>query len=185
MPLTQRAAVAIRPVRPGDLEEVLRIDALHTGERKPAYWRDVFAAFVGAEASGAGTPARARQTRTAGSRLRIALAAEPVADAGPGPARGLVGYLFGEVRAFEYGSEPCGWIFGVGVDPRALRGGVARALLDQACRRFRAEGIGRVRTMVRRTDVPVLSFFRSAGFVGGPFVQLEHEVTGGDPGLAP
>ena len=29
--------------------------------------------------------------------------------------------------------------------------------------------------MVRRNDVPVLSFFRARGFVGGPFVQLERD----------
>jgi hypothetical protein len=33
--------------------------------------------------------------------------------------------------------------------------------------------VARVRTMVRRADVPVLSFFRSNGFFAGSFVQLE------------
>jgi hypothetical protein len=27
--------------------------------------------------------------------------------------------------------------------------------------------------MVRRNDVPVLTFFRTNGFAGGPYVQLE------------
>jgi hypothetical protein len=30
--------------------------------------------------------------------------------------------------------------------------------------------------MVRRADVPVLAFFRSSGFAGGPYVQLELDV---------
>jgi hypothetical protein len=30
--------------------------------------------------------------------------------------------------------------------------------------------------MVRRTDVPVLAFFRRNGFVGGAFLQLELEL---------
>ena len=30
--------------------------------------------------------------------------------------------------------------------------------------------------MMRRNDVPVLSFFRSQGFAGGPYVQLELEL---------
>jgi ribosomal protein S18 acetylase RimI-like enzyme len=93
--------------------------------------------------------------------------------AAAGEQGGLAGYLVGEVRAFEFGSEPCGWVHSVAVDPAAARRGVATALLEEACRRFRAEGVGRVRTMVRRTDVPFLSFFRARGFVGGPFVQLE------------
>ena len=50
---------------------------------------------------------------------------------------------------------------------------VASRLLAEARSRFREAGIERLRTMVRRNDVPMLSFFRSAGFVGGSFVQLE------------
>lgn len=42
--------------------------------------------------------------------------------------------------------------------------------------RFRDLGVSRVRTMVRRNDVPVLSFFRSSRFVGGPYVQLERDL---------
>jgi len=30
-----------------------------------------------------------------------------------------------------------------------------------------------VRTMVRRNNVPVLTFFRTNGFAAGPYVQLE------------
>jgi len=67
-------------------------------------------------------------------------------------------------------------VFAVGVDPRSLRSGVASALLLESCRRFAHFKVDRVRTMVRRTDVPVLSFFRSSGFVGGPFVQLERAI---------
>jgi len=46
----------------------------------------------------------------------------------------------------------------------------------EAARRFRELGVPRVRTMVRRADVPVLAFFRSSGFAGGPYVQLELDV---------
>ncbi len=88
----------------------------------------------------------------------------------------MIGYLLGEVRAFEFGSEPCGWVFGVGVEADRLRTGVAGLLMDEARRRFRAAGLSTVRTMVRRNDVPVLSFFRSHGFVGGSFTQLESEL---------
>ena len=35
--------------------------------------------------------------------------------------------------------------------------------------------------MVRRADVPVLSFFRAGGFVGGPYAQLELELEGDRP----
>jgi ribosomal protein S18 acetylase RimI-like enzyme len=146
------AALRIRDLREDDLPGVIRIDALRTGRSKHAYWRRLHAAFAS----------------RGGDEGRVALAAEG--------ERGLAGYLLGEVRAFEFGSEPCGWVFTVAVDPAAGRTGVATALLEEACRRFGEAGVGRVRTMVGRDDVPFQSFFRARGFVGGPFVQLEREV---------
>lgn len=142
---TPSIALRIRDLSYDDLAEVVRIDAAHSGIENPEYWASLLRGFRG--------------------RHRVRLAAE-IGDR-------LVGHLLGEVRAFEFGSEPCGWVFAVGVDPDHLRRGVAATLLEAACRRFAKAGIRRVRTMVRRDDVPMLSFFRSAGMVGGPFVQLE------------
>ncbi len=145
----------VRPLRPGDLERVIHIDALHTGTPKPDYWERVFGEFLKPDPT----------------RPRLGFAAE---DDGA-----VIGYLFGEVRAFEFGSEACGWVFAVGVDPERLHAKVASSLLAEACRAFKEVGITCVRTMVRRNDVPVLSFFRANGFSGGPFVQLELDL-GGD-----
>ena len=65
----------------------------------------------------------------------------------------------------------------VGVtDHGAARLGVGAALLSMACRRFGELGVSRVRTMVLRNDIPVLTFFRANGFVGGSFVQLERDL---------
>jgi ribosomal protein S18 acetylase RimI-like enzyme len=144
--------VRVRPLDPADVLEVARIDAIHTGVRKVAYWKDVFRAFVG----------------EGDARQRVGLAAE-------GPA-GLCAYVLGEVRAFEFGSPPCGWIFAVGVDPQVSRRGIGSLLLRRACERFRELGVTKVRTMVRRNDVPVLAFFRTSGFAGGSYVQLEVDV---------
>ena len=142
----------IRPLRAEDLSEVVRIDGLHTGLRKRAYWSRVLERFL----------------KRDGRAARIGLALEA--------PKGLAGYLLGEVRAFEFGSEPCGWIFAIGVDPSSERHGVASHLLAEAAARFKARGVPRIRTMVRRNDVPVLAFFRSNGFRGGPFVQLELDI---------
>lgn len=136
-------------LRAEHLDAVTRIDALHTGAAKPEYWREVFERFLDFR--------RERQ--------RVGLVAEDGGHA--------VGYLLGEVRAFEFGSEPCGWIFGVGVEPARLRRGVAGLLLREARLEFHEMGVKTLRTMVRRNDVPVLSFFRAQGFVGGSFAQLE------------
>jgi ribosomal protein S18 acetylase RimI-like enzyme len=147
-----RTTIEVRDLRHAHLDEVTRIDALHSGKRKPRYWKRVFEDFL---------------DRAPGP-LRVGLAAED--------GERLIGYLLGEVRAFEFGSEPCGWVFAAGVDPRHARKGVASALVEEACERFRRSGVSRVRTMVLRNDVGVLSFFRANGFVGGSFVQLERDL---------
>jgi ribosomal protein S18 acetylase RimI-like enzyme len=144
--------VTVCDLRAEHLEDVIRIDALHTGERKAGYWKDIFERFMDGRRD----------------HERVGLAVE---DEGA-----MIGYLLGEVRAFEFGSEPCGWIFSVGVEADRLRTGVAGMLMDEARRRFLAADLTTVRTMVRRNDVPVLSFFRTQGFVGGSFTQLESEL---------
>lgn len=143
-----RKVTAVRPLRQDDLAEVVRIDALHTGRSKPETWQQIFDRFLGAGGE-----------RTFGFGVE--------------GERGLAGYLFGEIRAVEFGSGPCGWVFAVGIEEDRMRRGHATALLDAARCRFREAGIEKIRTMVRRNDVPVLSFFRASGFVGGPYVQLE------------
>ena len=142
--------VLIRSLRPADFDAVVDLDELLTEERKEAYWDGVLARFLDGEG-------------------HIGLAAMST-EGGDGA---LLGFLFAEVRAFEFGSEVCGWIFAVAVHPDAGRTGVASALLAEAGTRFHKLGVTAVRTMVRRLDVPLLSFFRRNGFVGGPFVQLE------------
>ena len=141
--------VTIRPLAARDLSAVVRIDAIHTGAAQRAYWTRTFREAL----------SRSRE------RVRVGLAAE-VKGA-------LAGFLFGDVRAFEFGSEPCGWILEVGVDPRHARLGIGTALLEEAGRRLRASGVSTIRTMVRRNNVPVLTFFRTNGFAAGPYVQLE------------
>ncbi len=145
----QGTGFKVRPTIQSDLPEIVQLDALLTGESKQTYWGEVFAHFLGDLAC-------------------IALSIE-----GDG---GVEGYLFGEVRAFEFGSSECGWIIALGVRPESARQGRASALLGRAREDFSAMGVKSLRTMVQRTDVPFLSLFRNYGFVGGPFVQLELEL---------
>ena len=64
-------------------------------------------------------------------------------------------------------SGPIAWLFG------AEGQGVGEALLAAARAELRGLGVESVRTMVRRDDVGLLRFFRSAGFVLGPFIEME------------
>jgi len=132
-----------------DLEGIVALDRVRAGEAKPAYWLEILGQYLD----------------HAGGDERVAVVAR---DAG-----GVCGFLFGEVRAWEFGSERCGWIFAVSVSPAHEREGLATRLCEEAFRRFGAMGVDLVRTMVRRRDVPMLALFRSMGFVAGPFSELE------------
>lgn len=147
--MTTTTAAAIRPLKRDDAPTLAAIDAAHTGIDKAEWWRDTVARHL---------------KRSPGSR-RVGLVAEVDGE--------VVGYLLGQVREFEFGSEPCGWIFAVGVRDDHLRRGVARALLDESRARFSEAGVRLLRTMTRKDDVPTLTFFRSAGFEAGPYVELE------------
>jgi len=150
--MTVEVELSVRTLLPTDLADVVALDEMLTdqaGVELESYWADVFARFL----------------RDDGC---IGLAV--VGDTG------LEGYLFGEVRAFEFGSDECGWIFALGVRPDTARRGRASALLAESKRRFRELGVSSLRTMVSRTDVPMLSLFRRQGFCGGPFVQLELDI---------
>jgi ribosomal protein S18 acetylase RimI-like enzyme len=154
-PRESREPRAVRPLRAADRTAVVRLDGRLTGQYKPAYWKARFGEFVGAG--------------HLHGRLGLAV----------GDGRHLRGYLLGEVRAFEFGSPPCGWILAVGVDPEQAHHGIGSALVTEASRQFLRDGVATVRTMVGRTDLPMLAFFRANGFVGGRFTQLELDLVPG------
>lgn len=153
--MTTATRVEIRPLRAGDATAIAAIDARHTGTTKRRFWRDVVQ----------------RHLRAKGKR-RVGLVAVDSRER-------VVGYALAQVRAFEFGSDECGWLYAVGVHPDHLRSGIARTLFLETRRRLAESGVSVVRTMVRRDDVPVLTFFRSQGFVGGPYVELELDLSEG------
>jgi ribosomal protein S18 acetylase RimI-like enzyme len=143
--------ILIRRVRRGDLPQIVAIDAAVTGLEKRDYWRSVFGRY-GAN----------------GKAERQFL----VADAG-GRVAGMV---IGEVRDWEFGSPPCGWVFVIDVDPDFRQAGVGTRLLEAICASFRRAGINKVRTLLARDNKLILSFFRSQGMMAGPFIPLEMDL---------
>jgi len=83
------------------------------------------------------------------------------------------GYIVGEVRDWEFGSPPVGWVFGIGVRPGARLDGVGAALLAALCAAFRKRGVAAVRTLLPRDNALVLAFFRSQGMMAAPVIPLE------------
>ncbi len=146
--------IEVRPVRRCDLEAVFAIDAAVTGLEKHPYWESVYRRYG--------------QGRQAGRQFLVA-------EAG----RRVVGFVIGEVRDWEFGSPPCGWVFAIDVDPAARLGGVGTRLLEAISERFRAAGVTKLRTMLARDNTLILSFFRSQGLTAGPLITLEIDL---DPG---
>ncbi|TCO70143.1 GNAT family N-acetyltransferase [Rhodovulum euryhalinum] len=144
------AEVAIGPVEESDLSWIVALDTQNTGMPKPDYWRRLL--------DGARTePHRSffLVARSQGTRL---------------------GFIAGEIRAWEFGSAPCGWIFAIGVEPDWRLRAVGTQLFDAICAGFRQAGVTKVRTMIAREAQLIMSFFRAHGMMAGPFVELEKDL---------
>ena len=144
-------AVVVRPARRSDLDQVIEIDAAVTGLEKRSYWLSIFRRY--------GEGARAE---------RRFLVAETDGR--------VVGFVIGEVRDWEFGSPPCGWVFAINVAPDLRLAGVATRLLQALCEAFRRLGVRKLRTILARDNTLILSFFRSQGMMAGPFMPLEMDL---------
>jgi ribosomal protein S18 acetylase RimI-like enzyme len=89
----------------------------------------------------------------------------------------LAGFIAGEIRAWEFGQPPAGWVFAIQIDPKLRLKGVGTALFDALVARFKEKGVTRVRTLVDRKDHLILSFFRAQGMVAGPSLQLDKDLS--------
>lgn len=146
------AVLTVRAAKGSDVAAVAGLDTRITGISKPAYWQDMFERY--------------------GQRPnRFFLIADDGSDR-------LLGFIIGEVRAWEFGSPPCGWIFALGVDPDRRLRKIGSQLFAAMCDCLAAAGVDTVRTMLARDDELNMAFFRSQGMMGGPFIQLEMPLAG-------
>jgi ribosomal protein S18 acetylase RimI-like enzyme len=88
----------------------------------------------------------------------------------------VVGFITGEIRAFEFGVERCGWIFGVAVDPKIRVQNIGTRLFEEICRVFANAGVEKVHTIIECGDHLVMAFFRSQGMMVGRYIQMEKEI---------
>lgn len=143
--------IAVRAVRRTDLEQVIEIDAVVTGLEKSGYWRSIFQRYGDGE-----RPERRFLVAEADGRV--------------------VGFIIGEVRDWEFGAPPCGWVFAIDVKPEYRLDGVATQMLQALCAGLRRSGVRKLRTILARDNKLVLSFFRSQGMTTGPFIPLEMDL---------
>ncbi len=151
MSASDRASIAIRSAQASDLGSIIALDAEVTGMEKTDYWYELFQRYG-----------------TGRTRHRLFLVAE---------SQGVVeGFIIGEVRDWEFGSPPCGWVFGIAVRRDTRQHGLGTRLLDALCEGFRRAGVNKVRTLTDRDNSLVLSFFRSQGMMAAPVIPLEKDL---------
>lgn len=150
------AAMRVRRVRVVDIPQIVALDARITKLAKPDYWNDVFSRY------GKRRP-----------RERFFLVAESLAEQS-GPR--VVGFIIGEIRAWEFGSTPCGWIFALSVEPEMRLRNIGTALFEAIAGEFKKVGISKMRTMVASDARLPLLFFRGEGMMAGPYIQLEKDL---------
>ncbi|NVJ92069.1 MAG: GNAT family N-acetyltransferase [Methylocystaceae bacterium] len=136
----------IREADEKDLPSVTDLHAYNTGQHKPDYWEETY-------------------HRYGDSNEGFFYVCE--IDGA------FAGFIIGEVRAWEFGSEPCGWVYTIGVNPEMRLKQVGTRLFETVSDEFRNAGVSQIRTMLHRQDNLNLSFFRSQGMMGGPYIELE------------
>jgi len=140
--------VHIRRAKRSDMPEMVKIDEEISGMEKRGYWKDIFVRGRGNSRS-----------------PRFLLVAEA--------ENHIQGFIFGEIRAWEFGEPPCGWVFAIQIRPKMRLQGIGTHLFAALCDAFRHAGVTKVRTIMARDNHLVLSFFRSQGLMAGPFIELE------------
>ena len=144
--------ISVRRMRTQDAEAVLRIDEKITGTPHEAQWE---------------------------SRIIERVCNNPLGCLVAEAQGKVVGFIFGDIRGWEFAIPKSGWIEIVGVDPEYQGKGVARALIEKLHVYFRNHNVVKVMTMVNWNDGGLVSFFRTLGFERSDFIVLDKGVGSG------
>ena len=141
--------INIRNAKASDLDAIIALDE-QGQENKKGYWLGILEHYL--------------QGRTD----RVFLVAEK--------DNSLVGFIVGEVRAWEFGSPPCGWVFALSVSRTVREMGIGQSMFEEICNRLKQAGVTTIRTMVDMDNKLTLSFFRSLGMCTGRYIELEKQI---------
>jgi GNAT superfamily N-acetyltransferase len=148
-----KTSVDVSVAQAADLDAVVALDAAITGTEKAGYWQDMLERF---------TLKKPRSNR--------------YFLVGKSPDDKLVGFIIGEIRAWEFGSPPCGWVIALNVTADRREQGIGAMLFDALCAEMKRDGVTTIRTMVLASDKANLSFFRGEGLAAGPYIELERQL---------
>lgn len=84
----------------------------------------------------------------------------------------VVGFLLGDIRGAEYGTDISGWIDMMGVAPRYQRRGIAKMLVDAFYKECLKNKV-KTRVIIREDDKRLVGFWTAVGFQKGKLVSYE------------
>jgi GNAT superfamily N-acetyltransferase len=84
----------------------------------------------------------------------------------------VVGFILGDVRGWEYGMPPGGWIDIMGVDPRFHRRGIGIKLIQAFVQEAKLQNM-KTHIAIRRQDDDLQKFIRAGGFQPGQLIEFE------------
>ncbi|MBF8260211.1 MAG: bamK [Actinobacteria bacterium] len=141
-------SVTVRRMTPQDTEAVLSINDKITGRPHEAQWE---------------------------SRIIDLLARNPLGCLVAEVEGKIAGFIFGDIRGWEFAIPKSGWIEIVGVDPEFQGKGIARVLIEKLGLYFRNHNVEKILTMVDWNDAELVGFFRALGFERSEFIVLEKD----------
>jgi len=144
--LPDKDKIKIRRMVGADLDHVKAIDRSLTGERRVLSW-----------------PLRV-EAEWAVYRPALSFVAE-VGDE-------IVGFLLGDIRGAEYGTDISGWIDMMGVAPQYQRQRIGRRLVETFREECKRNGV-KARVIIREDDERLTRFWTSVGFQRGKLVSFE------------
>jgi ribosomal protein S18 acetylase RimI-like enzyme len=173
MSAARETKVRIRPLRAADVESIIAIDALVTGEEKAGFWRGMLTLYEA-------PPADARRAEGAAEGVEGDLPSPSpsgtvyLCEVAESEGR-VVGFVLGDVQSWQFGIPRCGRIIAIGVHPDFRRGGVASLLARETLESFRKMGLPLVQCLVRPGD-PLEDFFSSLGFTPSRWITMEKRI---------
>jgi GNAT superfamily N-acetyltransferase len=150
-----KGAMAVRKLRPGDLEDVIALDKAITGRSRRGYFEKRLAAAL----------------REPSAHVQFAVDGD----------RGLTGFVLARVLTGEYGrTEAALTLEVIDVDPALRRRGIGARLLAAIEDEMREKGITEILTEANWTDHELLRFLAAGGFALAPRQVLECAVAEAD-----
>ena len=102
---------------------------------------------------------------------------DPLLNLGAGIDGKLAGFIFGEIKFWEFGrGEMTGWIKVLGVEPEFQGMGVGYKLGETLLDHFKRKNVRKVRTLVNWYEGDLISYFKSLGFDMLSMLPLEKEI---------